>query len=103
MVISVGNNGNMMGNIIDADGVRQMRNTAMARSSIVDAILMLMARVLRQMRSMAIVISVGNGNNMLSTINVDGVRQMRNTAMARSSVVDAILKLMAYVKCATRL
>ena len=69
----------------------------------VDAILMLMARVLRQMRSMAIVISVGNGNNMLSTINVDGVRQMHNTAMARSSAVDAILKLMAYVKCATRL
>ena len=55
MVISVGNNGNMMGNIIDADGVRQMRNTAMARSSIVDAILMLMAHV-RQMRNTAVTI-----------------------------------------------
>ena len=50
---------------IDADGVRQTRNTTM-------------------------VISVGNGN-MLGNINADDVRQMRNnTAMARSSVVDAI-------------
>ena len=54
MVIRVGN-GNMLDNIINADGVRQMRNTAMLRSSIADAILMLMARV-RQMRNAAVTI-----------------------------------------------
>ena len=58
--------------------------------------------ILRQTRNTTMVISVGNGN-MLGNINANDVCKMRNTAMARSSVVDAILKLIWYVKYATGL
>ena len=34
----------------------------------------------------------------MGNINADDVRQMQNTAMTRSSVVDAILKLIWYVQ-----
>ena len=72
-----------------------------ARISVADTILMLMADVC-QTGNTTMVIGVGNGN-MLGNINGNDVRQMCNTTMARSSAVDAILMLIWYVKCATRL